>query len=164
LSLATDIRDLAVKSDVPVTELLRRCAVLATSLKNEELKSWALLELSGYTKDAELPDYRTIPARAVGHLAGPFGSGYQGITIPASLLPEESRDFAQIVRLRQPIAELASLANSDETKGEITCPWPGDLVGFMQDKFAHDLVLYGAWQTLSKASVAGPSLGVRHEA
>jgi hypothetical protein len=162
VSLVTDIRDAAVKSDVSIAELLRRCAVLAASLRNQELKEWALLELNGYPKNVPLPDYRVIPAHAVGHLAGPLGSGYKGITIPASVLPEKMRDYADVVRLRQPIAALDSLARMDDTKGELTCPWPGDLVALMQDKFGSGLILYAAWQALSKANIAGIIDSVRN--
>jgi hypothetical protein len=160
MSLLTEIRDQAVKSEVPVAELLRRCLVLAQVLRNEELKKWALLELKGYSPDEPLPNYRVVPSHPRGNLAAGFGAGYQNITIPSLLLPENWRQFAERADLRQSVAEIAALADSGAPTVER--PWPGNLIAHMQDKFGDGLVLYGAWQTISRASLLGLLDAVRN--
>jgi AbiTii len=129
--------------------------VLAARLNNDELRAWVAKELNGYENAADVPEYRILDAPAVGHLAGPFGSGYQNMTIPAMVLPEDLRHYAEEIRLTQPIAAVEELGKGD---GVVTCN-SGDLVAYMQskegNKFANRLILYGAWQTVSKASVHG---------
>ena len=55
--------------------------------------------------------------------------------------------------MRQPIAALEQLARKDESTGELTSPWPGDLVALMQkeDKF-NGHVIISAWQCTSAAA------------
>ena len=156
MSLLHDIQNAAVDANVPISTLLRKCAVLAARLENEELRAWVAKELNGYDSVADVPEYRVLGAGASGHLAGPFGSGYQNITIPPSVLPQWGRKYAEEVRFTQPIATIEDLGKGD---GVITCPWPGDLLAYMQtdegNKFAGGLVLYGAWQTVSRSAVLG---------
>jgi hypothetical protein len=72
------------------------------------------------------------------------------------ILPKWARKYAEEVRFTQPIAAIEELGKGD---GAVTCQWPGDLLAYMQtnegNKFANGLVLYGAWQTVAKASVLG---------
>jgi hypothetical protein len=159
MSLLREIQDAAVDNAIPIGTLLRKCAVLAARVGNEELRQWTSCELNGYLNDAKLPDYRMVVAPAVGNLAGPFNSGWKGISIPPFLLPESARDYARLVYLRQPVSELEALAAVDETRGELTCPWPATLLAHMQTDEAqaklNGHVLYAAWQTLSRARVLG---------
>jgi hypothetical protein len=156
MSLLQDIQNAAVDAGVPISTLLRKCAMLAARLDNDELRGWVTKELNGYDNSDEVPDYRVIGAPATGHLAGPFGSGYQNITIPAMVLPDWARKYGEEVRFTQPIAAIEELGKGD---GVISCPWPGDLIAYMQtpegNKFAGGLVLYGAWQSIARANVFG---------
>jgi uncharacterized protein (DUF433 family) len=151
-SLLNQIQDAAVDAKEPIANVLRKLAVLASRLNNDELGAWAFRELNGYGTDDELPEYRVVPAHASANLAGSFGSGYNNVTIPAALLPEKLRNFAERVYLRHPIASLEELATKDSKgSGELTFPWPGNLTALMQDKF-NGMVLVGAWQSTSAAS------------
>ncbi len=156
MSLLQDVQNAAVDANVPISTLLRKCAVLAARLNNDELRAWVSKELNGYENAKDVPDYRVLGAPATGHLAGPFGSGYQNITIPPMLLPDWAQQYAEEMRFTQPIATIEDLGKGD---GAVTCQWPGNLMAYMQtkegNKFANGLVLYGAWQTVAKASVLG---------
>lgn len=156
MALLQEIQEAAVDDKVPISTLLRKCAVLAARLDNAEMQAWVSRELNGYDSIDDVPDYRVIGAAAIGSLAGPFGSGYNNITIPPMVLPEKMRRLATEVRFTQPIAELAAMA---EGGGYITCPWPGDLLAYMQskegNKFENGLVLYDARQNVSKAAIHG---------
>ena len=57
-SLLKEIRDAAVDANVPIANVLRKCAVLGAKLKNNELRDWALQELNGY-KDEN--DFARVP-------------------------------------------------------------------------------------------------------
>ena len=150
MSLLQDVQNAAIDASVPISTLLRKCAVLATRLNNDELWAWVAKELNGYKSVDDVPDYRIIGAPATGHLAGPFRSGYQNIIIPPILLPDWGRKFAEEVRFTQPIATIEDLGKEDE----LVSYWPGNLTAYMQtkkgNKFANGLVLYSAWQTVPK--------------
>ncbi len=146
-----DIENAAIDGSASMSTLLRKCAVLADRLDNAELRSWVNHELNGYAGVEDLPRYRVIPAVALGNLTGPFNSGYKNITIPPIMLPEKARPYAERVDLRQTIAELEAIVESKES---LYCPWPGNLIAHMQDKF-NGYVLYGAWQQVSASQVRG---------
>lgn len=156
MTLLQDVQAAAIDASVPISTLLRKCAVLASRLNNDVLRAWVAKELNGYKSADDVPDYRIVGAAASGNLAGPFGSGYKNITIPPILLPEWGRKHAEEVRFTQPIATIENLGKGDEL---VTAPWPGNLIAYMQtkegNKFSDGLVLYGAWQTVAAASVLG---------
>ena len=55
MQLLDEIIDLAAREQGSVATLLRKCLVLAHTLKNERLKTWAENELNGYRND-EVPE------------------------------------------------------------------------------------------------------------
>ena len=61
-SLLKEIRDAAVDANVPIANVLRKCAVLGAKLKHNELRDWALQELNGYKDENDLPEYRKVMA------------------------------------------------------------------------------------------------------
>jgi len=157
--LLRQIQDDAVSSTVPVSELLRRCQVLAARLGITELDEWVRHELNGYPADAELPDYRICPGIARGHFSGPFGSGIRHAVLPARNLPKEFRQWAREVRLRQPIATIEDLAPRGD---DIMFPWPGDLIARVQRDFYEGMVLGQAWLSIGRSSLVGAIDAVRN--
>jgi hypothetical protein len=104
MALVDEIVDLAVDGSSPISTLLRKCLVLAHTLKNQRLRAWVEKELDGYGKDDELPDYRDITASAKGDFIGPFGAYQKGRPLPPLILKEQHRHFATKIGMRGPIA------------------------------------------------------------
>ena len=152
LSLLKEIRNAAVDADVPIANVLRKCAVLGTQLKNNDLRNWALQELNGYAAEIDVPEYRKIGAPLIGNLAGPFGSGYKNVPVPAVALPERLQDRARAVVFLEGVASLESHL---EGEGEVMFTWPGDLIVWIQKegKLSRDMVLYGAWQVVGRSAI-----------
>lgn len=50
----------ALKSEIPVSDLLRKAFVVARKLKLSDFESWIKLELDGYLGNADVPDYRIV--------------------------------------------------------------------------------------------------------
>ena len=70
-----EIIDLASSDSCSVSTLLRKCLVLASILKSEELKTWAHHELNGYDfDDPAMPEYRKTSAPAKGMFLGVVGT------------------------------------------------------------------------------------------
>ena len=147
-----EIRDAAVDANVPIANVLRKCAVLGAQLKNNDLRNWAFQELSGYGAEVEVPEYRKVMAPLFGNFAGPFQSGYRNVAVPAVALPEKLRDRARTAVFTQGVA---SLEANLEGEGEITFTWPGDWIAWIQNegKFSNDMVLYGAWQIVARSTI-----------
>lgn len=161
-SLLKEIRDAAVDANVPLANVLRKCAVLGDQLDNDDLRDWALQELNGYTSEDGVPKYRKAGAGLFGHFAGPFGSGYKRIAIPVIGLPEQLRKNAETVVFREGVAGLESLL---EGEGEtLTAACPGDWLTLAQHKgrFSDDFVLYAAWWEISKSVVVGALDAIRN--
>jgi hypothetical protein len=60
MKLLDDIIDLAVDNSSSLSMLLRKCLLLAHTLKNQRFRTWAEKELDGYDQRNELPDYRAF--------------------------------------------------------------------------------------------------------
>lgn len=109
LSLLQQIQGSATNRD-PVSDLLRKCQILAYRLQYEPLKTWLAYELNGYPSGAELPDYRRDrPAVVRANLAGHFQSVARDVQVPITLLPQPWRDSARLVSFTQAVGELESM-------------------------------------------------------
>jgi hypothetical protein len=161
-SLLTDIQQAAVDGSQSVATVLRKCAVLASRLKNVDFQKWVSHELNGYPAEADVPNYRKIASQAIGTFIGPFGSQMNNAPIPSAILPEKQRAFGEQVRLRQPIASLEEAAQINPNKGNLEAPWPGNLIAIMQGKFANGWMLHSASQQIPHGAVTGLVDSVRN--
>ena len=157
-NLLKEIQAATTESNYPLANVLRKCAVLASQIKNSELRDWVFKELNGYDNNTDtIPKYRVLGASVQGNLAGPFNSGYKNIMLPAACLPEPLQKQATAATFDQPIASLEALVASDSGDGQVVFNWPGNWVALIQKegKLAEDVVLYGAWQSVSSAAIVG---------
>lgn len=59
MGLLADIEAAATDSTVSISDLLRKCKVLAARLKHREFADWVNAELNGYNP-SQLPPYRCV--------------------------------------------------------------------------------------------------------
>ncbi len=146
-ALLDDIIRLAQDDQAPLATILRKCLVLASELKDEQLKNWANQELDGYKGATEVPAYRRHGANAYGHFIGLGWSQHPHHLIPSGVLPKELRHWAESVDVQQSVGSLDDLRKS--AKGAvITFPWPPNMVALYQDKLVVDMMCHNAWQEL----------------
>lgn len=136
MTLLDEIVDAAVDDTTPLPTILRKCLVLAHTLKNEKLKAWVENELNGYADDTSLPEYRKIGVTAVGAFSGPLDNVINNQPLQASVLPENLRHWAKHANLMQPIAayDIGKTAEGVANGGRFQ--WPQDLVAM----YAHDFI------------------------
>lgn len=151
MTLLREIQNAAIDSNVKLSDLLRKCKVLAARLKNEEFMKWVDSELNGYESKDALPSYRIVGVTAHGNLCGPFQAEMRDIPIPASCLPEKFRDWAEKTYLSQPISSLEDLVKGDG--GILTCEWPGDLIAWVANNIYRGYTLIAAWQHVSRGAI-----------
>jgi hypothetical protein len=60
MSLLRDIQDELVSPNGDVTNVLRKCKILAARLRSEELALWLGWELNGYPESQPTPEYRRL--------------------------------------------------------------------------------------------------------
>ena len=153
MALLQDIIAVATTEDCDVSSLLRKALVLATRLRNEELKTWVGHELNGYPEASLVPEYRRSNVISYGFFADRF-IGEATLQVPISVLPEEFRDEYRCVALQNPINALVDLmARSKDDGSEITFPWPSAARQYAQK--VSQLQCINAWRSLNPSFVAG---------
>jgi hypothetical protein len=142
MSLLSEIQAAAIDSKTPVSDLLRRCLVLAARLKHEELASWASKELQGYTMEDALPPYRMQRrGQSRGDFLGP-GNGLKNVPIPTAGLPEEVRTIVTERPVRESVSVLEANLHDD---GNSKIPWPADIIKAIGRQIMQHMVLVDAW-------------------
>ena len=116
----SQVIDAAASSTTPLADLLRQVRIVASRASASELDAWAARELNGFSGEAVVPTYR-----------GPFLAPAQGnwysmvryienATLTHVGVPASFRDAWFMMTLRQPVAELESLAQGN---GDPQFPW-----------------------------------------
>lgn len=107
MSLLREIQIDAINSNAKISDLLRKCQILAYRLGNEDFKNWISFELQGYPQDPKnVPDYRILNVNSKGHFAGVFGSALNNADMLTYSLPEQlqkSLSKAYFLVLLQPL-------------------------------------------------------------
>lgn len=154
MSLLRDIQQAAVDSSIPLSDLLRRCTLLAARLRNEELRSWVANELNGYNSKDELPPYRIANVISKGHFSGPFQSGLRNANIPLFCLPSDFQAMLSHTYIQSGIAALESLV-SNASGGTLQEPWNPDLVAHFGQEIYDGMNCMEAWKVIPVAAIVG---------
>lgn len=158
IELTSRIKDGSTSADAPLGEVLRLCMRLGKLLGNEDLVNWARMEVSGYVKAEDLPDYRKMSSESRGIFYGPFGSGIKNAHIPSGIIEKEHREVLYNVYLFQPVTELEDLAISKRGEGNLLrIPWSGNMIAHYQRKeiYQNGMVLASAWQVMTQQKLIG---------
>ncbi|BCW75445.1 hypothetical protein [Arthrobacter sp. NicSoilB11] len=124
MTLLDEIVDGSTDGSVSTANLLRKVQVAATRLGAKTIVDWVKSELSGYADGVAVPPYRHTETAVMGMFAGPMRSTINTHLSSAGLPSEIASWFS--VELRQPLAELESLASGETDPGR---SWPPHLVG-----------------------------------
>lgn len=153
MSLLRDIQNDAVNSSVKVSDLLRKCKILAYRLGNEDFKKWVDSELNGYNSTELLPDYRILKVTSKGNFEGAWGNSYQNADMPIFCLPEDMREDLSKAKFDKPIATLESLCTGNE--GILTQNWNPIILAKYGSTMYQDLHCMQAWKIIPVPSVIG---------
>jgi len=133
-TLVAQIEAEALDENKPVAGALRKCVALGGQAGSSELRDWATQELRGYPPDAELPEFRVVPAPIYVDGAVPGGL-VKNQQIPRSTLPdfvqekvdEEFKFYSGIGE----IEELMRSAEQSEEPAKLQLPMGGDIARIM---------------------------------
>lgn len=152
--MLSTIIDQAADHTVPLSTILRKCLVLASRLKHDELKSWVINELQGYkgVDNDDLPPYRIIKVTAKGHFLGPLGAQIANQPLPSVVMTAEHRWWATTAYAAQGVAAYEGMIAKDAS-GFAAMSWPADLVLKYQSSFFDGYALNRAWQEIPMTSL-----------
>jgi hypothetical protein len=131
MSLLADLVDSLTNSDRVLADILRTSKVLASRLDVDELGAWISYELSGYTRVADVPDYRKLKIITLGDFRGPFGSSLSNSAIPYLNFPEQYRLQAVSYMETRGVAAIESSLKHDP--GDINLEWDPNLTVLLRD-------------------------------
>lgn len=154
MSLLRQIQDAAASSESPLSDLLRRCQILASRLRSEDLAGWVALELNGYPSRDAVPDYRVLRGvPSVGDFSAP-GRILKNLTIAPASLPEVVRPWVPTHHFTDGVRvyEEALRGNDD---GAVRYAWPADLVALCASDMYQGMSCLRAFKVVSTAAVAG---------
>lgn len=111
--------------DTPAGQLLLKLRVFATRENTSPgLADWVEYEIGGYPQDTEVPAYRGVPIRPLGHFISSTAR-LENVEISRSSLPASMRDGLLFRRIfDEPIATIEQRAKQEFT----TFAWPAEVI------------------------------------
>jgi hypothetical protein len=118
-SIVLELQRDALDSTRSTTDLLRKALVVARKLALGQFQTWINLELNGYPKYEEIPEYRNLQGQVRGW--NPF-HGWQ----PAIINDADVEVLVNHRKIGQPMSELENLANRQASgNGTLQVPFTG---------------------------------------
>lgn len=165
VSLLTEIQAAATDPSYPLSDMLRKCQILASRLRHEPLKEWVNHELAGYPNDESLPDYRgAIVGEVKADLAGFMGASAKNVGVPLTNLPEDYRERMAQFKFFQGVAMLEGIVADARRTGEtrVISPFSSELAALTPVWQNYQTI--SMWVEVPVASVTGILDAVRTRA
>jgi hypothetical protein len=141
---------------VTLSDLLRKCKILACRLRHEPFKEWVAHELTGYPDEAALPIYRgPLDGQVRAHLVGVAGREAKSIAVPITNFPKEMRDRVGEFTFYQGVATLEALIADARRNDDprVVSPFPIEMAAAMPVWQGYQTI--SMWKELPAAGVAG---------
>lgn len=114
-----ELKNDAVRSEIKLSELLRRAKLILKDTDQKEFKDWLNKESNGYDKGEKVPEYRMIHGEPKGW------NPYRG-WIPFVIDNPKNQELISTRGSSQSIAELESLIENNKTFVCFKTPYPAD--------------------------------------
>jgi hypothetical protein len=146
MSLLRDIQSELADPGTDVTNVLRKCKILAAQLGSDEFGRWVDWELNGYPESQPTPDYRKLPCC---YYASFMNAAWRRdrVPIPSTVVPEEHRDSFEYVEFRQGVAKARTFIENG-SGAMIQRP---ELIGAIQKAFSGNMNCYAVWTEMSNS-------------
>lgn len=165
MSLLADIQVAATDQSHSISDLLRKCQILAFRLRHEPFKAWVSNELNGYPNEATLPPYRAnLYGEIKADASGPYGSIVKNSPVPISLFPKDMRDEVRRFDFYQGVATLESTVAQADKSGHLNVKriFPVEVYSIMEIWQGHQTV--SMWAELPISGIVGVLDQVRSRA
>lgn len=151
MSLLREIQRGATDHSTPLSDILRKCLILAQRLQHNPLAMWAEQELNGYPNADSLPPYR---ARRAAEVRGDFRNpawSVKNTLIPSLAVDEKHRDLLFTQVHPDGVAHYESLLRSEEHI--FGAQWPADFIAIYQSRLMQGYHLTEARRVISRAEI-----------
>lgn len=125
--LLNEMLEMAVSSDQPLADLIRRCMVLAVRFEMDDFKQWAIQELNGYPSGDELPAYRVCRVQSYGTFSNGFRT-MKNCPIPTLSLPDWIREKIEAVEISDSIGAIEQTLIPKSEESSLRMPWIPDML------------------------------------
>lgn len=152
MNLIKELQSDILNQEVNLSSILRKAKVLATNIKNEEMKKWIDSELNGYKSDyKKIPEYRIGHSDIYGDFINSFGIKMNNMQIPIFKLHETFKNINNEVILTRGIRNLESLLESDEKKFKKLLP--SDVVTILSNRIYENFTCLQAWKSMDRGQI-----------
>lgn len=139
-----DLIEILSAPNPSLEDALIKAQVLAHRLDDAELAAWVRAELTGYSDEMQVPEYR---ARR-GVVMGTVSDGYheaRDFTLPLSGLTDEQHALLMGRPVREGIGEVEHLARRDEAGKRLAHPIDPAWFGLLSKGLSEDFFVQQAW-------------------
>jgi hypothetical protein len=163
LSVIEDIVGSA-SGNASLADVLRKCLVLAFSLRTVPFQAWVEQELGGYSVETELPTYRAGLSNGIKANVMNSAYRYSNVVVPAAAMPEDVQETLATIDFRQSVGELEEIVRSAHARGDGTVRVNIDAAVWAVVEFENDYNVTDMWKEISIAQIAGVLDAVRNTA
>ena len=155
MNLLDEIRADLVNESASLSNTLRKAKILASQIDLPEFKEWLEYELSGYSDNAKVPEYRSFRPTNLGMFSGSFGSGIRNVVLPTYNLPTLVKEFAETLTLYDGVGALEGMLS--QSSDPLQVRWPQEAVIRARDtlEMTGGMVLVDAHQSLPRYVITG---------
>lgn len=158
MKLIDEIIDALSSHESSLTGALLKTKVLLHQIGHKELAEWVNCELNGYPHDAELPEYRILPAQVLANMAN-IRYQVNSHPIPLGHLDGDVRERFETAKMFQSLAVLEKLTANED--GFLESPIPMEYNGVFGQSLANDFMIQRVWSSIGKPDVAQIFVQVR---
>jgi len=155
----SDLEKDIVDSSISLNNILMKAKILASRLKNQDLKIWIEREINGYNDKEDIPSYRIVTADLYGSFSGSFGSSLENGSIPFKLFSvEDQLIFNNKYVMFSSVSALENLIRTNDNLDKLTVPYNGDHLVYlniiMQEKNIYSgMNCLHAYKLISKSQI-----------
>lgn len=160
MSLLQDIQVSAIDETKSLSEILRKCKLLAVRINSVELENWLIWEANGYPNEVELPSYRKVPMAIKGNFINIRGDTLSNHNIPIEQLDKNYRENYRYRNCRESISAIEQMMGQGPERTITISAGPLSLA--LNNKIFEDTSCLSAWCEISAVQLAEITNSVRN--
>ena len=133
--------------------VLTKTKVLLYQIGQKDLASWVNSELTGYSGNDVVPEYRQIPTRVLVTATNGYTARWQNMPVPLGHLDKEMRDSLTTTTVAHSIANLQDWANSKD--GALSKPLPAEFCGLLGKGLDDTIYVETAHVEIGRSQIVG---------
>jgi len=125
MKLIDEIIDILSSEEVNLENALIKTKILLHKMGEKSLLTWVNSELNGYSNLEDIPKYRIVSTAIYGTATNGYATTWTNHRLPISHLTKKEQEYLTILKFKESISSLESLAKSKNLSSDIPtefCP------------------------------------------